>query len=197
MDLQALARHIAIEIIERLQKENVMPCVMVLDHRTPETTAAVGKAVGAGYEIRFMGEATGAQAVEKYLLPRLSCHAMADLALGRASDAQTRAVLDLLLSGLKIEVLEFDYISFQPTCPGPLYSLYESYRKTLDSFGLKEFQANRPNILRLRDDLITEKTVLEAHGNGISHLVALQKSIITPAAREAASELDISIEIER
>lgn len=193
MDLHALALQITQEVLERLQTQSARPCVLVLDKRDPAIAARVAEALGQSMDIIFMDETGASGTPARHILPGLGCSAMADLAAGRASDKQCEQALRLLLSGVRVEVLEFEYKNFCQTAPGPLYDLYASYEKTLASYGLVQFRPAAPDSLRLREKLVTAKIVHAAGESGVRSLLISEKAIVTPLAREAANELNISI----
>lgn len=195
MDLNALASRIARELLEHLRhSEDTSPCVLVLAQRDETLAAKVAALIGEGVRIQFSGEDCGKQRPCRHILPRLDCAAMADLAVGRASDDHSREVLRLLLSGIAVEALEFEYKTYAETAPGPLYALYASYEKTLAGYGLTEFKCTLPRSARLQDTLVTAHTITEADKAGLSTLVIAPGALVTPAAADAAKELNIIIE---
>jgi hypothetical protein len=148
-----------------------------------------------GQEIRlefFKGPEAG-QKASRYLIPYICCPDMAALATGRATGPVTRKALDLLLAGEKVEVLEYEYSRHAATAPRALYTLYAGYEKTLASFGLVKFEEKKDGLMRLRENLVTEKTVKEAAAGGMAALLVPSGALVTALARDAAEELGLDI----
>lgn len=198
--LEQLVRSIAQEVLQRLQETtSTRPCVQVLAPRDAQLEALVRQRLGCGdaVDLLFLGEDAAGRTPQRHLLPRLCCSEMADLALGRASGQRLAAVLGLLLAGVQVEVLEFDYKAHAQTAPGPLFRLYEGYARTLESYGLTECPRPRPERVHFRDELVTEKDVTQAARNGARVLEIPATARVTPLAAEAAATLHLTIQKER
>ena len=193
MDFEALVLAVTQKVVHQLQNPAAHLRVMVLGARDAHLAERVHAALGEDAELLFFAEATDGAAADRYILPVLSCSAMADLASGRASDAVHAEVLRLLLSGHAVETLEFAYKSYSETAPGALYALYASYEKTLASYGLTACKAKQPDTFRFREHLVTESVVNTARENGASVLLVPAEAIVTPLAAEAAGNLHINI----
>ena len=194
MDLHALAQLIARELVNSFQKENGGPCAKILAPRDSALLARLKEALDPGTKLLFLDDGNNGLPCDRYILPHLSCSQMADIAVGRAGDEQTSAVLRLLLEGIRVEVLEFEYKMFSQSAPGPLYDLYTGYETTLASYGLVALKTQAPERLRVREDLITARHVAEAAQTGARSLLVPAKAIVTPAALDKAQELHLSIE---
>lgn len=202
MDMHELVATIVRQVLEQLQKDAsfsgeaqaaARPCVMVLAPRNESIAAGLKENFGKGVEIRFFGEETVKAEPVRYILPLLACGELAELAAGKASGIFTSEALRLLLSGKKVEVLEFEYKAYSQSAPSPLYRLYESYEKTLASYGMVMFRCKMPEVFRFRDSLVTEKTVETARKNGAKSIMVPAAAIVTPLARDAAKNLNIEI----
>ena len=195
MDKEALVREITRNVLERLRGESGRSRVLILAERDESLAATVRERLGEDAEFLFFGEASD-RAPDRCVLPRLCCSDMADLALGRASNPCLVEALRLFLSGVKVEVLEFGHRAFADTAPAALYALYESYEKTLASYGVTELKPKRPGTLRLRETLVTEKDVLRARESGASRLLLPAGAKVTPLAADTARDLKIVLEKE-
>lgn len=193
MDVNELIHTIAQKVLQQLQSEKQQPCVVVVAKREPVLAAQVAECVGQASVVFFWGEDTGARLSSRYIAPVLSCSNLADLALGRASDKLLWEVLRLLLSGVQVETLGFEYKKYAATAPDALYRQYEEYAKKLASYGLKELAPQKPEALRLRDTLVTEKTIIQAKNKGASALLIPMTALVTPLAAEVAQNLNINI----
>lgn len=193
-DLQDIIRAVAQEVIKRLQEETTTkPCVMVLGPRNEGHRLHIKECSDADMEILFWEEDTAGRTPVRYVLPFLSCNDMADLASGKASEEVASEVLQLLLSGVEVEVLEYEYRAYSESAPGPLYALYEAYEKTLVSYGMTELARKAPEAIRFRETLVTQSTVQEVHNIGATTLLVPLKANITPLAAEAAKNLNLTI----
>lgn len=193
MDLQEMIRIAAQEVLKRLQEEADKPCVLVLAEHSDTVKAQVIEYIGDDADIVFHNEDTAGRTPCRYILPVLSCNDMASLAIGKASSDTASVVLQWLLSGFEVEVLDFEYRQYGDTAAGPLYSLYEAHEKTLASFGMKECKRKAPDTIRFRESLVTEHVVVEAHDIGAKTLLVPSSATITPLATEAAKNLHLTI----
>ncbi|OQY49912.1 MAG: hypothetical protein B6230_07260 [Desulfobacteraceae bacterium 4572_89] len=191
MDLNELVRTITQEVLKQMNGAPEKECVVILENRDCDSVTRVLEHIGDDVDVFFSDDDLGGKNPARYILPVLSCSRMADLAAGRASEPASEEILTLLLSGVKVEVFEFEYKSYTATAPGALYSLYESYEKTLDAFGVKEFSRRQTGTMMLRKKLVTEKDVIHAKENGASELRIPQDANITPLAVESALEQNI------
>jgi hypothetical protein len=194
MDVNELVRTIAAEVLKQMQGQVRKDCVMVLAERDSLSPDRLRECLGGDTDIFYHGEDTHGRSVCRYILPSLSCSDMADLAAGRANGPYITAVLDLLLHGTEVEVLEFGYRAYSETAPGPLYRLYESYMQTLAGFGLKPFQQKRPEFVRFWQTLVTEKVIIDAEQQGVPAVQVPVAAQITPLALETAKNLKINIQ---
>ena len=193
MDVHELVRAIAQEVLQQIRREAEKPCVMVLEARGEALAARIRECLGEEAEVLFFGEDAGNRTPTRYILPFLSCGAMAELAGGGASGPLLSEALRLLLSGTEVEILEFEYRAYRETAPGPLYSLYQALEKTLATFGMKGFTRKQPGTVRLWESLVTERTVIQAREKGASILWVPEAAKVTPLAAEVANNMGITI----
>lgn len=204
-EMQEMADAIAREVIRQLncRTEGLAalrpagkpekPCIMIMGARDAKLAAGIRTQLDEDVDFQFFMEPGTGRVPSRTILPSLCCATMADLALGRASGALMTEVLRLLLSGVEIEVLEFGYKAYAETAPGPLYSLYESYEKTLAGYGLKAFRRKQPGTVRFRERVVTEKDVTAVQEKGASVLMVPATAVVTPLAQEAAKNMNINI----
>ena len=192
MDMEALVAAVVREVLRQLRPAATGPRVLVLEKRSAELARTIAAALGEDVDIVFWGEDAGRLPV-RYLLPRLSCEGMAGLAAGMALGDPLSEVLRLLLSGKKVEVLEFAYKAHAETAPAALYALYESHAKTLSSYGLIEFQRKAPAEVRLQDTLVTESVIKKVLASGTSRLLVPADAVVTPLAADAAKASHLTI----
>lgn len=205
MNFEALARAITEKVLAELRASGSAvasgPRVLVLAApdftRAAAVEARVRERLGQNARMEFFkggeNDSGAGQKAERHIMPYLCCPDMAALATGRATGPITRKVLDLLLAGEKVEVLDFEYTRHAATAPPALYRLYAGYEKTLAAFGLVRFADNSPGRARLSGGLVTEKSVKDAAGRGLKKLSVPAGAIVTALASDAAKELGIEI----
>lgn len=170
-----------------------LPVVQVLAPRTEGIVARLVQVLGAGYQWVFQGEAYAENAVQRYVLPMLSCSSLAAFATGQAPTPADAAVLALLLHGKVVEVLEFEHHNFRATAPAALYGLYAAHEATVATFGLCPVRLPAPAEVLHTDRLVTEADVTKAHASGTATLAVLEQAIVTPLAAEVAAQCGITI----
>ncbi len=196
METAELVRIIVQEVLRQVQPAAPGGCVRVLAPRSETLAARVAPLVEAWHgpvELVFSGEDPDGRKALRHILPALPCSDMAGLAMGHASCPAMQEVLDLLLRGVAVEVLEFEYRRHAATAPGALYALYEGYERTLAGFGLREFRAKMPETVRRQESLITAQTVEEAGRDEARTIQVPASARITPLALDAADNLGIRI----
>ncbi|WP_027723010.1 hypothetical protein [Maridesulfovibrio zosterae] len=194
VDVNELVRSIAAEVLKQLQGDETKDCVMILAERDCVLASKIEKKLGQDVELIFFGEETMNRNISRYIIPSMCVCEMSDLAIGKAHGPIMTEVLKLLLLGNTVETFEFGHRAYSETAPGPLYSLYESYVKTLAGFGLKLFQAKAPDAIRFREGLVTEKVVSNTGAQGASTLMVPVNAQVTPLAVETAQNLNINIQ---
>jgi len=193
MDLNELAQIITREILRNIKQETKKDCVMVLGKRSSELLDICKKKLGETAEIIFSDDSAEDITPVRYIVPSISCSSMAELAAGMAPNSFTQEILRLLLDGNQVETFEFEYKCFTETAPESLYSLYETYEKTLAGYGLKQFEEILPDTLRIRKNLVTEKDVFMAQEKGASVIFIPEKANITPLAADSARDLNVRL----
>lgn len=198
METTALVRIIVQEVLKQVAlQEKRGVCVRVLSCRSSELAARITPLVqawyGDGVELVFTGEACGSREVRARILPVLTCSDMADLAAGRAGTPAMQEVLDCLLSGAGVEVLDFEYRRYEQSAPSALFALYQGYEKTLARFGLVAFRVKKPETVKNHGHLITARTLEEAGRDNARTLMVAESAKVTPLALETADRLGIRI----
>ena len=86
---------------------------------------------------------------DRLVIARLTMTQLADIALGRISDDETCAVLNALLNGVEVWVLDraFPHRKYAGKGSGALYKTLEGYVQTLQKYGVK------PYIKKVKDAL--------------------------------------------
>lgn len=206
MDFDALVRAITEKVLAGLGAASFnAPApkrrALVLDSPDPmQASALEGKIrnlLGNDFEVVFLDGPAADGEAERYILPYLCCPTMAALAGGLAPNRAVRKVLDLLLAGKKVEVLEFEYTRYSQSATHTLYGLYEAHEKTLASYGLVRFAEHNAEhgaaALIIRDSLVTEKTLRQAAQSGARELRVPPAAIVTALAEDSAKELGVKI----
>lgn len=207
MDIETLARLIAEKVLAELAEHveragcrehgvngKEAPRVLVFAEASDALTLSLHQAVGSDCSLVYYHKDSSTEGYERYIIPYLCCPNMAALALGQSTSAMTRSVLQLLLGGHEVEVLEFEYERYQTTAPDALYRLYEEYAATLRLYGLIPLNRHAGTVARSRDSLITEKVVKDTARQGYTGLLVPAKAIITDLAKEAALAMNFQLQ---
>lgn len=197
MDSDNLIKTIVERVLTQLQEEssgNNTTKVMVFSPYSQEVEEHTLKCIKTtDVELLFWGDDHSHKGVTRYIIPQLSCGEMAALASGQAKGPITEAVLQLLLEGTAVEVLDYEYKAYEKTASPDLYKLYMQHESTLSSFGLTPFKAEPEPVTRCWKKLIAERDVEQAAHDGVKELHVTKDSVITPLAVEQAklSQIDI------
>jgi len=187
MDIEALVRTVVGEVLQRMRP----PQERVLVLGTRDAAGLAAERLGSGADMIFHGEGDGP--FDRHVLPSLSCSDMADLAAGRASGPYMAETLGLLLRGIPVQVLEFEWRDHAATAPEALLRLYEGYERQLAAYGLTLLEEERPRSVRTRAAVVTEAAVREAAAAGACTLEAPAGAIVTPLAADTARTLQLTI----
>ncbi len=185
------------QIIKKVLQELTVPepktRIGVLALRQDTDLEGLAGLLPQGAELVCLDDGSPLGSADRLILPTLSCNAMADLAMGRASGRVMEGVLALLLTGQTVEVMAFEYQGYEKTAAHALYDLYKSHEKTLSGFGVKRFEPETEDTLVSRKRLITEKDVAEALAKGAKQIKAGAKAIVTPLGADFARNHNIDI----
>ncbi|MCP4115697.1 MAG: hypothetical protein GY737_09880 [Desulfobacteraceae bacterium] len=165
----------------------------ILALREDTDLTALSGILPQGAELVCLDDGCSLEDADRLILPTLSCNAMADLAIGRASGKVMESVLAHLLAGRSVEVVTFEYQGYEKTAAHALYDLYESHEKTLSGFGIRRFEPKTEDTLVSRKRLITEKDVAEALAKGAKQIKAGAKAVVTPLGADFARNHNIDI----
>ncbi len=197
MDSDSLIKTIVERVLIKLQEEssgNNTTKVMVLSSYSKEVEQYTLKCINTtDVELHFWGDGHSHKGVARYIIPQLSCGDMADLASGQAKGPMTEAVLQLLLEGTAVEVLDYEYKTYEKTASPGLYKLYLQHERTLSSFGLTSFKSEPEPITRCWQKLIAERDVEQAAHDGVKEMHVTKDSVITPLAVDQAKLTHINI----
>lgn len=197
MDSDTLIQTIVERVLTQLQEEcsgNNKTKVMVFGTYSQQVEQHILKCIcTTDVELCFWDDERQHTEAERYIIPLLSCGDMADLALGKAKGPMIEAVLQLLLAGKAVEVIDYEYKVYEKTASPALYKLYLQYESTLNSFGLIFFKSDPEPVLRFWQKLITEKDVEQAAQNGAKEIHVPIDSVITPLAVDQAKLNHIDI----
>ncbi|WP_350342950.1 hypothetical protein PRVXT_002219 [Proteinivorax tanatarense] len=160
---------------------------------------------------RFISSYTQSELEDaKYILiPKLSVSSMAFIATGIKGDLVSNLVLDALILGKQVGVLEngMEYQNHAKTCKRGLYQLYEGYKRKIQDLDIevgslnglflsktpKTLIASRANIV-LQERVITEKKLKDLDCKDFTVISIPEKSIITPMAKDFIRTHQIQID---
>lgn len=197
MDSDILIKTIVERVISKLQEEsccNNSVKIMVLSAYSQELETYVLKCLNTtDVALCFWGDGHAHKEVARCIIPQLSCGDMADLAAGQAKGPITEAVLQRLLAGKTVEVLDYEYKAYEKTASPALYKLYLQYESTLSSFGLTSFKPEPEPVTRCWQGLVTERDVAQAAQYGAKEMHVTKNCLVTPLAMDQAKLSHISI----
>ncbi|WP_375751007.1 hypothetical protein [Vibrio sp. HN007] len=197
MDSDTLIQTIVERVITQLRAESTnknATRVMVFGACSQQVEQHILRCVSAtDVELCYWDNGEQCKEAERYIIPHLSCGEMADLALGKATGPMVEAVLQLLLKGKAVEVIDYEYKAYEQTASPALYKLYLQHESTLSSFGLKYLKPDPEPVQRFWQNLITEKDVEQAALNGVKEIHVAKDCVITPLAADQAKSNRIVI----
>ena len=131
MDRESFIQDIVAELMNRLQKENYKVCV-------------IGKIPDEDYNshgIEFLSSSSY-NTDDIVLITTISPIMLANLANGLAKTREDEIILDRLLSGKKVFILEdaFEYQRYRKTAYKALFHLYQDYEMKLRNYGILVIQ---------------------------------------------------------
>ena len=191
VELDTLISAVVRAVLDQLERRPG-PAALVLAPKDERLASLVADRLGKTMRVCFQRRDADEEPA-LYILPELSCSDMADLAQGRGSSLALREVLELLLQGKQVRTLGFAYRAHAATAPEALLRLYDEYAARLAAFGLTELAEAAPEATRTRDCLITANHVAEAAATGARTLRAPQGAVVTPLAKDAAAERNMTI----
>lgn len=184
---------IVVQILDRLTGTHGSQNVLILGSRNVGVDIQQAGDDGVARNLYYSDEAWDLEQIDRYVLPRLELSDMADLALGKTNSPRAEEVLNLLLGGKTIEVLEYAYSAFEATAPPRLFQLYCDYAKTLSGFGLRPVQQVRKTT-RLNNKVLSEKDMERCHADGITRIGIPGNALVTSLAEECAKKFGIEIQ---
>ncbi len=191
-----LVEQLVVQILTRLEDRDGVHNVLVLGSRNVGVDFPLAGENGKACKLYYSDEAGGVAQVDcydRYILPRLELSDMADLALGKTGSQRAEQVLNLLLGGKTVEVLQYVYSAFEKTAPPRLFQLYCDYAETLSGFGLRPVQQVQKSG-RLKNKVISERDMEKCHADGIRRVDITAKALVTSLAAESAKKFGIEIQ---
>lgn len=193
MDVEALVKAIATEVLKQVNGEDEKPAVLIIGDRACPKCQAVQKRLGAEHTFYYPDEDPGVEAEIRRIVPYLSIRHMADMAAGKAEGPLMETVLRALLAGRCVEVAEFEYQRYADTAPEGLMRLFEGQEAALASFGLTALDLTKRDTIRVRKALVTDADVADAKQKGAHGLLVPADARVTPLAVESARDLGVTI----
>jgi len=192
MELELLVTRLTHAILKELQAEQQETVLLFSgsEQKLPEGLSAL---IDQKARVVHVEEQYQTDQVNRFILPCLHIDQMVDLAIGKGGSKLMYAVRQVLLSGRKVEVYEWEYLRYLDTAPRAMLDLYEGYRKQLEGFGLTDCTSNRKQPVRFDRNVLTEADILQAREHGTLQLAIAERCRVTPLALETARNLGIRI----
>ncbi|SCY24027.1 hypothetical protein [Desulfoluna spongiiphila] len=193
MDVEALVKAIAIEVLKQVNGDSETTRVLIIGEKTCPKCQAVQKRLGKGHTFLYPDEDPGPGETLRRIVPYLSIRHMADMASGKADGPLMETAFRAMLAGQTVEVVEFEYKRHADTAPEGLMRLFEGQEAALAGYGLVAMDVTKRDSVRIRKPLVTEADVAEAGGQGAKELRLPADAQVTPLAVESAKDLGITL----
>ncbi len=180
------------QILGQLSQTHGHENVLILRSRNDGTPIHLPPECDLPRKLYFSDEAYDASQIDRYILPKLEINDMVDLTLGKANSQKGNEVLDLLLAGKVVEVLEYSYTAFENTAPPRLFQLYCNYTEILEGLGLRSFKQVQKRS-RLNKRVVSEKDIKKCQAEGVKHISLPDSAMVTSLAWECAKKFGIKI----
>jgi hypothetical protein len=192
MDIELLVTRLAQAILRELEVEKCETVLLfaTMAQKLPEGLSAL---IDRKARVLHVDESYQPEQVDRFILPCLHIDQMVDLAIGRGGSKLIYGVRQVLLSGRKVEVYEWEYLRYQETVPRPMLDLYTGYRKQLETFGLTDCTSSKKTSVRFDGNVLTEADILQARQQGAMQFDIAARCRVTPLAIETARNIGIRI----
>ena len=188
-----LVERVVEEVLSQLNHVHAHENVLILGSRNDGASISLPFENDLPRKIYYSDEAYDASQIDRYILPGLEINDMADLAFGKATSSKGNEVLNLLLAGKVVEVIEYAYIAIENTAPSRLFQLYSNYAETLAGFGLRPFKQVQKRS-RLNKRVVSEKDIENCHAEGVKRISVPDNALVTSLAQECAKKFGIEIQ---
>lgn len=204
------------QLVELITHEVKKALSSVVENEPPisgRTALIIGDVERLPMSIREKYSFCGIEAYEKcgdisrfecIYVTRLSTAELADFALGRGTRRVQCALVNAMLCGKDVFILEsaFEHRSFAASCSRAFYKMLEGYVFTLQSFGVKILReqffgkALPRDIIaeNSADKVITEAKAVKLVGEGGEKIRLLKGTVITPSARDVFNHSGKTVE---
>ena len=126
MELEELVSMLTKKIVEEMKHSDKNPNTLVLVKKRVFEKSSFADLLGSSRNLFYLDDDCRDLAFNEYILPQLSCSQMADLAMGKATGRTGGKVLELILKGKTVNVIEYEYKKYCRTAPEALLRHYES-----------------------------------------------------------------------
>lgn len=194
MELEKLVSQVMEKVLQQINRPKQGLNTLILAKKKDVTDPLLLEEINRGGHLYFLDDDHKDLKFSKYILPRLTVNQMVDLAMGKAAGRIGKEVMDLVLRGKTVDVLEYEYKKYLCTAPEALLRHYESLESTLKDFGIKGFEKKDTGALRLRKKVLTQKDMNIAVQQSKKLVQVPKDTCITPLAREFARDHHIRIQ---
>lgn len=193
MDLEILIAQVTRNILQELRSTAQQETLVLFARKEQSLPEGLAEIFGTKSRVLYGEDNWNVEDVERFILPCLYLDQMVDLAHGKGGSKLMYAVRQVLLTGRKVEVYQFEYKKYLNTAPKNLLTLYEGYRKQLEGFGLIDCITKRTKAVRIEKSVLTQSDILKAKAESVQHLELSAGCRVTPLAYEVAADLGIHI----
>ncbi len=194
MELDKLVETLTRLVLAEVEEMKPAKTALVFSAKKQGIPGSVRNLLGDNWQVVYPVDVFEYSDIDRFILPEMKIDQMVNLALGKSGLQWLSMVRKVLLSGRKVEVIEFEYRKYPESGPQALISLYEEYYQRLLSFGIIEAVGDKSKTeTTLLNGLITEKDVQRMWENNIRCLELGKKCQLTPLAQDFAREHRMSL----
>ena len=194
MELEKLVSQLVQKIIQEMKQPCDTKNTLVLVNTSHGMDSSLLAQLNQTRKLFFLEDDRKNVRFHDYLVPEMTCTQMVDIALGRASDFITQLILDRLLGGQTVTVVEYAYKKYLDTAPEALLRTYEGYERQLTDVGIRGFEYQDRQTLRLRQKVVTQQDLAAVVQQSRSLIQVAKDTQITPLAIEFARDQGIDIQ---
>ncbi|HBM75882.1 MAG TPA: hypothetical protein DD429_10065 [Clostridiaceae bacterium] len=227
MEIDSIVDAVTKEVMKKLgSKEDAsmdpIAKVLVLEKHDSENYKTIERKLNfIGYKVGSIEDKKDIEEYDRIVITSLDNRELVNIAMGIGCDEKEQIVLESLLSGRKVFLIEqgLSYRKYKETSNKVLFKLYEDYEKRLKNFGIfifkkenfiegfngcapkeskpvsKEEDNNKnKSVLELKNKkLLTESNIKEACEGGYDEINIPKKAIITSLAIDCSKINGIKI----
>ncbi len=194
MDLEKLVQDISRLVLNELRQPQAQKTILLFARRNKDLPQALQWLKNKENCLAYVDDSWSVDQIDRFIFPCLSIDQMVDLAMGKGGSKLMSELRQVLLSGKKVEIAEFEYQQFEQSAPSALIQLYKKYHATLEEFGVRTLKTEREFSYRFTGSVVTEADIAQANNDGVSCLEISKRCCVTALAFDFAKQQSIEIQ---